>query len=96
MKKTLLSLMLGATTALTAQAQTALYPQHFALSEVTLLDSPFKTAMDKNFQTLLAYDHYRLLTPYIRQAGLTTGTYAGWEAIANTNKNEISFLFDSR
>ena len=80
MKKTLLSLMLGATTALTAQAQTALYPQHFALSEVTLLDSPFKTAMDKNFQTLLAYDHYRLLTPYIRQAGLTTGTYTGWEA----------------
>ena len=62
------------------QAQTALYPQHFDLSEVTLLDGPFKTAMDKNFQTLLAYDHYRLLTPYIRQAGLSTSDYAGWEA----------------
>jgi len=62
------------------QAQTALYPQHFALSEVTLLDGPFKTAMERNFQTLLSYDHRRLLTPYIRQAGLSTGDYAQWEA----------------
>ena len=64
----------------TATAQSELYPQHFNLSEVTLLESPMKTAMDKNFQTLLSYDVDRLLTPYIRQAGLTTGDYAGWEA----------------
>ena len=63
----------------TATAQNELYPQHFVLSEVTLLDSPFKTAMEKNFDVLLSYNHYRLLTPYIRQAGLTTGDYAGWE-----------------
>ena len=61
------------------QAQAVLYPQHFALSEVTLLDSPFKTAMERNFQTLLCYDHRRLLTPYIRQAGLSTGDYTQWE-----------------
>lgn len=63
------------------QAQAVLYPQHFALSEVTLLDSPFKTAMERNFQTLLSYDHHRLLTPYIRQAGLSTGDYAQWKSL---------------
>ena len=63
------------------QAQAVLYPQHFALSEVTLLDSPFKTAMERNFQTLLGYDHHRLLTPYIRQAELSTGDYAQWESL---------------
>ena len=33
-------------------AQTELYPNHFDLEEVTLLDSPFKTAMDVNNQML--------------------------------------------
>ena len=84
MKRDIATIMLAAalTAAPTAPAgaQTALYPQHFALEEVTLLESPFKTAMEKNFQTLLQYDVERLLTPYIRQAGLTTGDYAGWEA----------------
>ncbi|MCD8285496.1 MAG: glycoside hydrolase family 127 protein, partial [Prevotellaceae bacterium] len=76
-----LALLTGA-----AMAQTALYPQHFALSEVTLLDSPFKTAMDRNFQQLLQYDTDRLLTPFVRQAGLseTTDTespYYNWETL---------------
>ena len=63
-----------------AKAQTEIYPQHFRLSEVTLTDSPFKTAMDKNFALLQQYDVDRLLNPYIRQAGLNTksGTYYGW------------------
>ncbi len=60
------------------QAQSTLYPHHFDLSEVTLLDSPFKTAMDRNIQTLLEYDTDRLLTPFVRQAGLHEGNYAGW------------------
>ena len=79
-RKKLFTFVLVAATASTLPAQEALYPQHFPLSEVTLLDGPFKTAMEKNFQTLLAYDHLRLLTPYVRQAGLTGGSYAGWEA----------------
>ncbi len=67
-------------------AQTALYPQHFALSEVTLLESPFKTAMDRNIQQLLAYDTDRLLTPFVRQAGLSTTSdtgspYYNWETL---------------
>ncbi len=70
----------------TAKAQTAIYPQHFALREVTLLDSPFKTAMDRNFQQLLAYDTDRLLTPFVRQAGLSETTdegspYYQWETL---------------
>lgn len=63
-----------------AAAQSMLYPHHFDLTEVTLLDSPFKTAMDLNVRVLLQYDLDRLLTPFVRQAGLTTGDYAGWEA----------------
>ena len=64
------------------QAQTQIYPQHFKLSEVTLLDGPFKTAMDKNFDLLLQYDVDRLLNPYIRQSGLNTTSgskYYNWQ-----------------
>lgn len=65
------------------KAQRLLYPSHFDLSEVTLLDSPFKQAQDLNCKTLLEYDVDRLLTPYIRQAGLSknpSSLYNGWEA----------------
>ena len=61
-----------------AAAQSELYPQHFDLEDITITDGPLKTAQDKNIQTLLKYDVDRLLTPYIRQAGLKTGKYAGW------------------
>ncbi len=60
-----------------AHAQTELYPRHFDLEQVTLLDGPMKTAMDKNIQTLLQYDTDRLLTPYVRQAGLASTTDSG-------------------
>ncbi len=67
-----------------AQAQHALYPSHFDLSEVTLLDSPFKRAQDLNYKTLLEYDVDRMLTPLIRQAGLSqthdgNSRYYSWE-----------------
>ena len=66
-------------------AQEELYPNHFNLEEVTLLDGPMKTAMELNYQTLLQYDVDRLLTPYVRQSGLaaTTDTksrYYKWES----------------
>jgi hypothetical protein len=71
---------------MTGQAQRALYPKHFDLSEVTLTGGPMLTAMEKNFEVLMQYDVDRLLTPYVRQAGLSTlqGTdnpYAGWESL---------------
>ncbi len=80
------SVMLGmaiSATPLTIQAQSEIYPQHFDLEEVTLLDSPFKTAMDTNNKHLLQYDVDRLMTPFIRQAGLSKDSdskYYGWEA----------------
>lgn len=62
------------------KAQHLLYPTHFDLSEVTLLDSPFKQAQDRNYQVLLYYNVDRMLTPYVRQAGLSDapGKYNGW------------------
>lgn len=57
-------------------AQTELYPRHFDLEQVTLLDGPMKTAMEKNFEMLMQYDVDRLLTPYVRQAGLAETTNA--------------------
>ena len=67
-----------------AGAQSLLYPSHFDLQEVTLLDGPMKTAMDKNIEMLMQYDTDRLLTPFVRQAGLSATTdtksaYYRWE-----------------
>ena len=65
-----------------ATAQSEIYPQHFDLSEVTLLDGPMKTMMETNDELLLKYDADRLMTPFIRQAGLSknpSSKYNGWE-----------------
>lgn len=56
---------------LVASAQSKLYPNTFDLSEVELLDSPFKKACDLNVATLLQYDTDRLLAPYLKTASLT-------------------------
>ena len=79
----LLAGMLAMTASATVQAQSELYPHHFDLEQVTLLDGPMKTAMYKNIEMLLQYDTDRLLTPYVRQAGLaattdTTSPYYQW------------------
>ncbi len=74
----LFSFLLGVALSGAAFSQSELYPQHFDLEEVELLDSPMKDALDGNAHLLLQYDADRLLTPFIRQAGLTTGKYAGW------------------
>lgn len=66
-----------------AWAQSEMYPQHFDLEEVRLLDSPLKTAMERNNRLLLEYDVNRLLTPFVREAGLSDkagSEYAGWVA----------------
>ena len=66
----------------TLSAQSELYPQHFDLEDVTLLDSPLRQAMLINDSLLMEYDVDRLLTPFIRQAGLSddsTSDYYGWE-----------------
>jgi len=75
--------LLALTATSQANAQSELYPKHFDLEEVTLLDGPMKTAMDLNIQMLLQYDVDRLLTPYVRQSGLAdtqdaTSPYYQW------------------
>ncbi len=76
--KLLLPLALLCAASPDAKAQSQLYPHHFDLHEVTLLQSPMQRAMDKNIETLLRYDVDRLLTPFVRQAGLSSGVYATW------------------
>ena len=82
--KHLLTCLLACVAPFVATAQTALYPHHFGLEQVELLDGPMKTAMEKNIQHLLQYDTDRLLTPFVRQAGLskttdTASPYYQWE-----------------
>ncbi len=64
------------------QAQDKLYPNTFPLSDVRLLDSPFKHAQDLNVVTLLKYDADRFLAPYRKVAGLPpkAENYPNWES----------------
>ncbi len=61
-----LSVLLGTN----VKAQDKLYNNTFALSQVTLLDGPFKNAQDLNVKVLLEYDVDRLLQPFLKEAGL--------------------------
>ena len=87
MKKTLLTTLAAALltcgTTTDTLAQSALYPKHFDLQQVELLEGPMKTAMHLNIQMLMQYDVDRLLTPFVRQAGLaatadTSSPYYQW------------------
>lgn len=53
----------------------------FPLSEVRLLEGPFKQAEGLDIQYLLALDADRLLAPYYREAGLSweATSYGNWE-----------------
>lgn len=57
-------------TAQPLQAQ-QLYNNIFPLTDVTLLDGPFRHAQDLNVEVLLKYDVDRLLAPFLKEAGLT-------------------------
>lgn len=54
----------------------------FALSDVRLLDGPFKHAMELDARYLLQLDPDRLLAPYLKTAGLKPRApqYGGWES----------------
>src|SRR6478735_1937237 len=67
----------------TVCAQQKLYPNEFNLSDVTLLDSPFRHARDLNIKTLLQYNTDRLLAPYLKEAGLTPkdSSYTNWDGL---------------
>ena len=65
------------------KAQERLYHNEFSLSDVVLLEGPFKTARDLNIKTLLAYNVDRLLAPYRKEAGLTPkdSSYKNWDGL---------------
>jgi DUF1680 family protein len=64
-------------------SQQRLYFNEFSLSEITLLNSPFKHARDLNIKTLLQYNVDRLLSPYRKEAGLQPkdSSYTNWEGL---------------
>lgn len=67
---------------LPAAAQPADPLSSFSLTQVQLLDGPFKHATDLNIQTLLNYEPDRLLARFREEAGLEpkAKSYGGWEA----------------
>ncbi len=64
-------------------AQEKLYHNEFPLSDVTLLESPFKDSRDLNIKVLLQYDVDRLLAPYRKEAGLSKKAecYPNWAGL---------------
>jgi DUF1680 family protein len=66
-----------------AKAQNKLYANEFPLSDVTLLDGPFKHARDLNIKVLLQYDVDKLLAPYLKESGLPekTKSYPNWDGL---------------
>ena len=71
--------LLLSVTSMSAQSQ--IYPQHFNLSEITLSDGQHKDMLILNAKLLLDYDADRLMTPFVRQSGLSdqsTSKYYGW------------------
>jgi DUF1680 family protein len=57
--------------------------KYFDLKDVRLLDSPFKHAMDLNFEWMMELDADRLLSHFRKNAGLPprAEAYDGWEAM---------------
>lgn len=84
MKKALVVALTTLVYSHSVQAQSEIYPQHFDLKEVNLLEGPLKDAQDLNIRFLMSYDVDRLLTPFVRQAGLSATSdsknrYYKWE-----------------
>ena len=68
---------------LQSKAQDKLYDNSFSLSDVELLDGPFRHALDLNTKVLLDYDTDRLLAPFLKEAGLVpkAAYFPNWEGL---------------
>ncbi|MDR0908053.1 MAG: glycoside hydrolase family 127 protein [Rikenellaceae bacterium] len=55
--------------------------KYFPLSQVELLDSPFKQAQERDLEYILSLDADRLAAPFLREAGLEpkAESYPNWE-----------------
>ena len=62
-------------------AQTKGLVDYFHLSDVRLLEGPFKTAEENNLKYILAMNPDRLMAPFRREAGLSSKaeSYTNWE-----------------
>lgn len=83
MSKKLLLISVLVALSLSVQAQNRLYANTFSLSDVELLEGPFKHARDLNGQVLLQYNMDRLLAPFLKEAGLTPkeACFPNWEGL---------------
>lgn len=83
MKHRLLIALFSLLSLVQANAQDKLYDNTFSLTDVKLLDGPFKDACDLNTKVLLEYDTDRLLEPYLRDAGISTNAepYTNWAGL---------------
>ncbi|WP_346839552.1 glycoside hydrolase family 127 protein [Microbulbifer sp. SAOS-129_SWC] len=85
MKRILSALALCSVAGIAAASAAAAQPgapvEAFPLSDVRLLDSPFKHAQDTNIGYILSLDPDRLLAPFLREAGLKpkAENYGNWE-----------------
>ncbi|WP_288131359.1 glycoside hydrolase family 127 protein [Microbulbifer sp.] len=81
MKKLLLSLTLSSIALAGCTSKEPATMETFPLSDVRLLESPFKHAQDTNIEYILAMDPDRLLAPYLKEAGLEpkAENYGNWE-----------------
>ncbi|WP_308367963.1 MULTISPECIES: glycoside hydrolase family 127 protein [unclassified Microbulbifer] len=82
MKKIILSFALSTFALAGNAAAQEQQVQMFPLSDVRLLDSPFKHAQEKNLAYIMAMEPDRLLAPFLREAGLEprTESYGNWES----------------
>ncbi len=80
MKKTFLGLGLLGCLCLHGYAQNDTL-KSFPLSDVRLLDGPFKKAQETDLKYMLALNPDKLLAPFLREAGIATKatTYPNWE-----------------
>ncbi len=87
MKKTLSTCLVGIALSVlvsaNCHAQDKLYGNTFSLSDVELLDGPFKHAYDLNIEVLLEYNVDRLLAPFLKEAGLEKKAeyFPNWEGL---------------
>jgi DUF1680 family protein len=82
-KPIILMSALFALTVNTSIAQDRLYGNEFALSDVTLLEGPFKHARDLNVKTLIKYDQDRLLAGFriIAKLPVKAKSYPNWDGL---------------
>ncbi|MBN1759595.1 MAG: glycoside hydrolase family 127 protein [Chitinispirillaceae bacterium] len=79
---TLLVMAIGFSAIVTAQDK--LYKNTFPLGDVTLLEGPFKHAVEENAEHLKKYTVDRLLFPFRKESGLSTQgarNYVNWEGL---------------